>query len=224
MSTDLPLKDKLFFAFQLKKGPLPSVHIKSRQNPCVFIKMCKFFCSARSQPGVDVTWGCYLCYRAKLKGRLPLQTSSRQALYWLKQRHRSDLPVCQTACYSTVQYMMYNTAIHACRSSLSSPHSFPPSSLFHSATSAVLLCGCLQPEWIVCLTNNPQSLLLPIAPLSWRRTSLNKRPSYPSCLRFLSSCFIHASFHPFNGLDSSVSVIANLTFPLIEDLINFSSG
>lgn len=190
----------------------------------VLLLKCANHFSATSQPGIYVTWGCCLCYRAKLKGRQPLQTSSRQALYWVKQRRRSDLTIWQTACYSTVQYMMYNTAIHACRSSLALPHSFPPSSLFHSTTSALLLCCRLLPEWIVCLSNNPPSLLLPIASLSWRRTSLNKRPSYPSCLRFLFSCFIHASFHPFNGLDSSVSVIANLTFPLIEDLINFSSG
>lgn len=95
-----------------------------------------------------------------------------------------------------------------------------PASLFHSPISPLLFCCSLEPEWITCHTNNPPSLLLPISALLCRRTSLNKGPSYPSCLFLsffpLSSHSIHGSFHLFNGLVSSVSVIANLIFPSLK--------
>ena len=115
----------------------------------------------------------------------------------------------------TVQYLMYNTTIHACRSSLSLPHSF---SRLHSSI-------------------HQSQLFLSVAPRSWNelpaRVTIHQVSYYPSPLScgdaplwtkdspihpafFLFSRAIHGSFHPFNGLDSSVSVIANLIFPSLK--------
>lgn len=122
-------------------------------------------------------------------------------------------PAWQTACYSTIPDVQYH---NTCLQIISLPATLIfLSSLFHSPISALLFCSSSELEWIACHGNNPPSLLLPISSLLWRRTSLNKRVSYPSCL-FPFSRSIHASFHPFNGLDSSVSVIANLIFPSLK--------
>lgn len=156
-----------------------------------------------------------------VKEKATFERSSRRALCWLKQRCLSDLAVCQTACYSTVQYVTYNSAIHACRSSLPLPHSFP---VFTLPFNKLSLRRCLQPEWIVCLSNNPPSLLLPIASLRRRRTSLNKSPPDPSRLLFpfllLHSCLISS----LQWTRLLCFCNSQFDFYLIEDLINFSSG
>lgn len=145
--------------------------------------------------------------------KVPSQKISRQILCDGWTTVASDLTVWQTACYSTIPDVQYhNTCLQII--SLLATLIFP-SSLFHSPISALLFCSSLELEWIACHSNNPPSLLLPISSLLWRRTSLNKRLSYPSCL-FPFSPSIHGSFHPFNGLDSSVSVIANLIFPSLK--------
>lgn len=104
------------------------------------------------------------------------------------------------------QYIMYNKAA-ADRSHRPPPPRptfiFLPSSLFHSSSrSSAFSRSSSELEWIACLSNNPQSLLLPISSLLWRHTSLNKRhpphtppPSsrHPSCLfpfLQLHSCLI----------------------------------
>ena len=60
------------------------------------------FCSARSQFGIYVTRGCYLCYGAKLN-RLPLQTSSGEALISPADR---QLVIVQYNTWCTIQLYM----------------------------------------------------------------------------------------------------------------------
>lgn len=99
-----------------------------------------------------------------------------------------DLSVWLTACYSSISDVQcHNTCLQIIA---------PVASLFHSPASALLLCSSLEPEWIACHSNNPPSLLLPISPLLCRRTSLNKRPSYPSCLLPFSPAPFMAHFIP----------------------------
>lgn len=76
--------------------------------------------------------------------------------------------------------------------------------------------------------DNPHCVLLPVSALFYRRTPLYKRGAslhltYSLPFFFFFSQNIHGSLDRFNGLLSSLSVIANFIFlPLMEDVIGVS--
>lgn len=111
--------------------------------------------------------------------------------------------------------MMYNATIHACRSSLCMPHSF---SHLHSSIHQSQPCFSVSPcSWnelpasvtILQVSYYPSLLSCGDVPLWTKEPPIHR-------VFFLFSHAIHGSFHPFNGLDSSVPLIANLIFPSLK--------
>lgn len=143
----------------------------------------------------------YLLYHAAVR-REPFLASGEQQMPLISSSDRQLVIIqkLELQCHNT-RLQIISPRFHA---------HFPSSSLFHSPVSPLLFRCSTELEWITCHGNNPPSLLLPISPLFEQKSLLSILSFFP-CSRS-----IHGSFHPFDGLDSCVSVIANLIFPSLK--------